>query len=144
MNYSEDIIILKSHVQSAMKDQTSWDTVVTLMESVCISFQKAKELNYVLLDELKACSSLFAIEDQTSETTLKFEIKQEVFEENQDPLVTEQEQDETTEVIDNDEYEVKEEYHPDEEEDENDPDYEEEQNDREVENEANVKTFSCD
>ena len=114
------------------------------MESICISFQKAKELKYVLLNELKSCSSLFAIEDQASETTLKFEIKQEVFEENQDPLVTEQEQDETTEVIDNDEYEVKEEYHPDEEEDENDPDYEEEQNDREVENEANVKTFSCD
>ena len=147
MRYSEDIIILKSNVQSAMKDQISWDSVVSLMESICISFQKAKELNYVLLDELKTCSSLFAIEDQNDQALpdpgLKFEIKQEVLDENQDPLDTkEDKQVDATDFVN-----VEIESEPKEEEMENNPDEKddlEKQNDHDVENNVNVQTFACD
>ena len=53
MKYSEEIFVFKSHIDSAMKDQIPWNILVNLMNELCSTFKKSKEVNHVLLDELK-------------------------------------------------------------------------------------------
>ena len=54
MKYGADIIVFRSHIDSAMKDRIPWNILVDLMEQLCTDFKKSKELNHVLLDELKS------------------------------------------------------------------------------------------
>ena len=51
MKYGADIIVFRSHIDSAMKDRIPWNILVDLMEQLCTDFKKSKELNHVLLDE---------------------------------------------------------------------------------------------
>ena len=53
MQYSEGAISFKAQVNSAMLDQIPWEMLLTFMESLCLTLEKSKEVNYVLLDELK-------------------------------------------------------------------------------------------
>ena len=55
MMYSEEAITFRTHVNSAMSDQIPWEMLLTLVESVCLTLEKSKEVNYLLLDELKTC-----------------------------------------------------------------------------------------
>ena len=54
MKYGADIIVFRSHIDSAMKDRIPWNILVDLMDQLCTDFKKSKELNHVLLDELKS------------------------------------------------------------------------------------------
>ena len=53
MKYSENIIAFKSHIGSAMKDRITWDMLEMIMESLCSSLEKSKQVNHILLAELK-------------------------------------------------------------------------------------------
>ena len=53
MKYSDEVFVFRSHVDSAMKDQLPWDVLVDLMDKLCSTFEKSKEVNHALLDELK-------------------------------------------------------------------------------------------
>ena len=53
MSYSTNMIVLKSHVGCAMKNQLNWDTLVSLFNEFCTTYEKAVEANHVLLDQLK-------------------------------------------------------------------------------------------
>ena len=53
VKYAEDVIVFKSNINSAMKNQIPWNILVSLMNELCSTFEKSKEVNHVLLDELK-------------------------------------------------------------------------------------------
>ena len=53
MKYSEDVFVFRSHIDSAMKDQIPWEVLIDLMDKLCSTFEKSKEVNHALLDELK-------------------------------------------------------------------------------------------
>ena len=53
MKYEANVIVFRSHIDSAMKDRIPWNILVDLMDQLCSDFKKSKEVNYLLLDELK-------------------------------------------------------------------------------------------
>ena len=53
MKQNPEMIIFQSQIQSAMQDLMPWDTLISLMNNLCTNFEKAKDINFVLLDELK-------------------------------------------------------------------------------------------
>ena len=53
MKYEADVIVFRSNIDSAMKDRIPWNILVDLMDQLCSDFKKSKEVNYLLLDELK-------------------------------------------------------------------------------------------
>ena len=48
-------VIFKSFLYSAMQHQISWDSLVTLVSDICITLEKSREINMILLQELKSC-----------------------------------------------------------------------------------------
>ena len=96
MKYGTDMILFKSQLGSAMKDKIPWDSLVSLMETLCSTFDKSKVFNYFLLDELKdykkivqknivevKVNTIAVNEEPISEKEVEdFTIKTEVFEDD--------------------------------------------------------------
>ena len=76
MKYSEEIFVFKSHIDSAMKDQIPWNILVNLMNELCSTFKKSKEVNHVLLDELKTFKlGSLEVPNEVTEADVKVEVQ---------------------------------------------------------------------
>ena len=53
MKPDEELLVFKSHIESAFEDRIPWDILVSLMDQVCSTLEISKAVNHVLLDELK-------------------------------------------------------------------------------------------
>ena len=53
MKPDEELLVFKSHIESALEDRISWDNLVSLMDQLCSTLELSKAMNHVLLDELK-------------------------------------------------------------------------------------------
>ena len=80
MSYTTSMIVLKSHVGSALKNQLQWDTLVSLFTEFCTTFEKAIEANHVLLDQLKIYREIESI--TSSENVEKSIVKEENYEDS--------------------------------------------------------------
>ena len=78
MSYTTNMIVLKSQVGSALKNQLQWDTLVLLFNEFCTTFEKAVEANHVLLDQLKTYREIQPI--TSSEKVEKSIVKEESYE----------------------------------------------------------------
>ena len=63
MKYSTEIITFKSYLDSAFKDAIPWTELAKLMKDLCNTFEKSKEANILLLDELKLYKDLYPYND---------------------------------------------------------------------------------
>ena len=87
MKYSENVITFRTHVGSAMKDRISLDMLVKIMDDLCSTLDKSKEVNHILLDELKTyknvCSTVLEC-DKAENGNIKEE--SDIKEEDTDPM----------------------------------------------------------
>ena len=77
MKYSVNTITFRSHLNSAMSDQIPWDMLLTIMESLCMTLDKSKEINYVLLDELKTYKQYYSLPPEEDLTLEINDVKEE-------------------------------------------------------------------
>ena len=151
MKYSTNVIAFKSHIKSAMNDDISWDMVDLMLDNLCTTFEKSKQVIYVLLEELK----LFKIantsySDEKHNLFLSYtphndnenEIKEELNDSSgkiKDPLVDARMDEDFCDEGPEDSYDkfTTEDYY-------NTKNLSEEQFDHSIENDANVRNFSCD
>ena len=104
MREAAEMIIFKSQIRSAMSNKIPWIILVSTMDDLCTSLEKAKSVNHILLSELKTYknSQFNEIKENSTEYFLDEEIKvnQELIVEDEDPL----EQSETFDAEMNEEY----------------------------------------
>ena len=88
MKYSENVITFRTHVCSAMKDRISWDMLVKIMDDLCSTLDKSKEVNHILLDELKTYKNLYSTVLECDNKAENGNIKDEsdIKEEDTDPM----------------------------------------------------------
>ena len=77
MKYSVNTITFRSHLNSAMSDQIPWDMLLTIMESLSMTLDKSKEINYVLLDELKTYKQYYSLPPEEDLTLEINDVKEE-------------------------------------------------------------------
>ena len=53
MKPDEELLVFKSHIESAFEDRIPWNILVSLTDQVCSTLEISKAVNHVLLDELK-------------------------------------------------------------------------------------------
>ena len=87
VRYAEDVIVFKSNIDSAMKNRIPWNILVSLMNELCSTFEKSREVNHVLLDELKIYKPLdqTALDDKIHDNPMNVcDVKLEAQDENED------------------------------------------------------------
>ena len=83
MKPDEELLVFKSHIESAFEDRIPWDVLVSLMDQVCSTLEISKAVNHVLLEELK----LFKIYKQAESKDYIAEVEVKL-EENENDLGT--------------------------------------------------------
>ena len=73
MMFCQEVLDFKSEIGSAMQDLIPWDVLVTLMNDLCSSLEISKEVNIVLLNELKSYKRVKNGVLETEDTISKFD-----------------------------------------------------------------------
>ena len=73
MIFCQEVLDFKSEIGSAMEDLVPWDMLVTLMNDLCSSLEISKEVNMLLLNELKTFKPVKNEVLETEDTISKFD-----------------------------------------------------------------------
>ena len=99
MKEDTEIMMFQTQIQSAMQNLIPWETLILLLDDFCITFEKARDINYVLLEELKTYKISEFQEDSENIESEPVIVKSEHYSDSEEQCTTEDVKDEYTENI---------------------------------------------